>query len=147
MVVFFVFSSHKGAHLELTGRVLKSRTGALDETHSIAVLDFRIANPSDIPFIVRDVKLTLEKAGGEKADGQLVSRMDIGQVFQFNKFLGLQFNDTLGIKDKVPAHGQIDRMVAASFEVPEKDLENAKDLVLWIQDMDGAEFETVHKLK
>lgn len=146
-VVFFVFSSTKGAHLELKGQVIKARTGALDDTHSIAVLDFRVNNPSDIPFVIRQVWVTIEKADGEKLRGDLVPKMNLKQVFEYNKFLGVQYNDALSIKDEVNPHGQIDRMVAASFPISQADLEKGKTIDLWLQDMDGTEFDTVYKMK
>jgi hypothetical protein len=146
LAVGLAFWGNRGSHLELQGQVLKARTGALDEQNCIAVLDFRISNPSNVSFVVRDVKVTLLKANGDKVDGDTVSKMDLNQVFAYNRFLGSQYNDGLSIKDKVPAHGQIDRMVAARFPVPQSELERGKAIVLWIQDMDGAEFETQYKL-
>ena len=147
VVIAIIFSSTKGAHLELKGQILKARTGALDDKNSIAVLDFRVSNPSDIPFVVRQVWVTLEKPDGEKVRGDLVAKSDMAQVFQYNKFLGVQYNDALSIKDEVKPHGQIDRMVAASFPVPHDELEKSKSLDLWIQDLDGTEFDTVYKFK
>jgi hypothetical protein len=146
IVLFSVLSGTKGAHLELKGQVVKARTGALDEGHSIAILDFRVANPSDIPFVVRQVWVTVEKADGEKLRGDLVSKMDVNRVFEYNKFLGVQYNDPLSIKDEVKPHGQIDRMVAASFPLSQADLEKSKTIDLWVQDMDGIEFDTVYKM-
>ncbi len=146
VAVFSIMSSTKGAHLELKGQVVKARTGALDDTHSIAVLDFRVTNPSDIPFVVRQVWVTIEQANGVKTRGDLVPKMNLAQVFQYNKFLGVQYNDALSIKDEVSPHGRIDRMVAASFPISETDLEKSKSIDLWIQDMDGIEFDTVYKL-
>jgi len=146
-VVFTVVSSTKGSHLELKGQVVKARTGALDDTHSIAILDFRVSNPSDIPFVVRQVWVTVEKADGEKLRGDMVSKRDVNQVFQYNKFLGVQYNDAMSIKDEVKPHGQIDRMVAASFPLSQADLEKSKTIDLWVQDMDGIEFDTVYKMK
>jgi hypothetical protein len=143
----FVFSSTKGNHLELKGKIIKTRTGALDENNSIAVMDFRIENISDIPFVVREVTPTLEKAKGETSEGSVVSKRDIDRVFAYNRFLGSQYNDALTIKDTVPPHGTIDRMVAATFRVPEAELENSKAIHLTIQDMDGAVFETTYAIK
>ena len=146
-LVFGVFSSNKGAHLKLEGEVLKARTGALADTDSVAVLDFRVKNTSDVPFVVRTLKMTLEKADGQKEEGSVVSKTDLKQLFQYNRFLGSPYNDALTMRDKVPPHGQIDRMVAARFDVPQQQLETSKALHIWMQDMDGAEFETSYKLK
>jgi hypothetical protein len=145
--VFAILTSTKGSHLELEGKILKVRTGALSDMDSIAVLDFRVQNPSNLPFVVREVDVTLEKQDGSMVDGVDVAKGDMKQLFQFNRFLGDQYNDALTIKDTVPPHGTVDRMVAARFDVNHRDLEAAKAIHLSIQEMDGALFETSSPLK
>ena len=147
VAIVLVFSSTKGSHLELKGEILKIRTGALDEQNSAAVLDFRLENPSDIPFVVRDVSAKLEKLDGTTFEGMVVARADMNTLFQYNKFLGQRYNDALTIKDKIAPHSTLDRMVAVRFEVPDNQLEGAKAIHLEIQDMDGALFDTTHKIK
>lgn len=146
-VVFGIFSSTKGNHLQLEGKILKVRSGALTDTDSIAVLDFRVQNVSDIPFVVRIVKVTLEQPDGNKVEGNLVSKSGIAQLFQFNRFLGSPYNDALSLHDKIPPHGAVDRMVAARFDLSEQQLESAKAIDLYLQDVDGPEFETSHAVK
>ena len=141
IAVFLVLSSTKGSHLVLNGKVLKVRTGALSADDSIAVLDLRLENPSNILFVVRQVEVTLEKKDGGMADGHVIAKGDLKQLFRFNRFLGDQYNDSLTIKDQVAPHATIDRMVAIRFEVPSKELDDAKALHLSIQDMDGPLFE------
>jgi hypothetical protein len=145
--LFLVFSTTKGAHLELKGTVLKLRTGALDDTSSVALMDVRLENPSNILFVVREVSVKLEKTDGSMVDGIMVPRMNIKQVLEYNKFLGAQYNDTLTIQDKVPAHKTIDRMIAVTFTVPGKDLDAAKAIHLNIEDLDGSMFSVSHAVK
>lgn len=147
VAIAMVLTSTKGSHLVLNGKVMKVRTGALSEDDSIAVMDLRLENPSDVPFVVRQVEVTLEKKDGSMADGSVVSRGDLKQLFQYNRFLGDQYNDALTIKDEVAPHKTIDRMVAARFEVKQQDLETAKAIHLSIQDMDGPLFETSSPVK
>lgn len=145
--LFLVFSTTKGSHLELKGEILKIRTGALDDQTSIAVVDMRLENPTDVPFVVRQVDATLDKQEGGTAQGSMVSKMDLKQLFEYNRFLGSQYNDGLAIKDKIPPHGTIDRMVAVRFDIPTAQLESGKMIHLSVQDLDGALFETSKKLK
>jgi hypothetical protein len=147
IAVSLVLSSTKGSHLVLNGKVLKVRTGALSESDSIAVMDMRLENPSNLAFVVRQVEVTLEKKDGTMADGLVVSKGDLKQLFQFNRFLGDQYNDSLTIKDQIPGHATVDRMVAARFDVKNQDLESAKAIHLSIQDMDGPLFETSTPVK
>lgn len=147
VAVFFLVYSNRGSHLELKGNILKVRTGALSDQDSIAVLDMRLENPSDVPFVVREVEVTLDKQDGTTANAALIAKTDLHQLFQFNRFLGDQYNDSLSIKDQVPPHSTVDRMVAARFDIPNKDLENARNLHVSIQDMDGPLFELNRSMK
>jgi hypothetical protein len=142
IAVVVILTANKGAHLQLVGKILKVRTGALGEGNSIAVMDFRVQNPSDLPFIVRNVEISLEQKNGEMADGVTISKSDLKQIFQYNRFLGDQYNEGLGLQDTIPPHGTVDRMVAAHFEVSDDDLEKAKAVHVSIQDVDGPLWET-----
>lgn len=145
--VFFTVSGNKGSHLQLQGKILKVRTGALGEGNSIAVLDFRVENPSDIPFVVGNVELSLEKKNGEMMDGVTTSKGDLKQLFQYNKFLGDQYNDGLGLRDTIAPHTMVDRMVASHFEVSAQDLDASKAVHLTLRDVDGPAWETSHPLQ
>jgi hypothetical protein len=147
VAVCLILYNYKGNHLVLNGKILKIRTGALSDADSIAVLDLRLENPSDVPFVVRQVEVTLNKQDGSTADSALIAKMDLHQLFQFNRYLGDQYNDSLSIKDTVPPHGTVDRMVAARFDVPNKDLESAKSIHLTIQDLYGPMFEITQSVK
>jgi hypothetical protein len=147
IAVSLILSSTKGSHLVLNGKVMKVRTGALSDDDSIAVMDLRMENPSNLAFVVRQVEVTLEKKDGSMADGLVVSKGDLKQLFQYNRFLGDQYNDSLTIKDQIAPHATVDRMLAARFEVKNSDLEAAKAIHVSIQDMDGPLFETTTPVK
>ena len=145
--IYFVFSGTKGAHLELTGSVLKGRLGKLDESRSGAILDFRVSNPADLRFVVREVTMQAIKADGQTLDGGIISKRDIQQIMDYNQFFRPQFNPVLSLQDRVDAHQTIDRMVAAQFEVPLEQLSAMKALRLTLRDLDGPEFTTEYQPK
>jgi hypothetical protein len=132
--------------LELQGKILKIRTGALSEQDSIAVLDFRVQNISDVPFVVREVVVTVDKPDGTPQESAIISKVDLHKLFEFNRFLGDQYNDSLSLKDKIAPHETVDRMVAARFDIPNQELES-KTIHLSIQDVDGPLFETSKSVK
>src|SRR5690349_20997931 len=68
-----VFWLQRGSHLELKGSVLKVRTAPMDESSSVAVIDFRFTNPSDVLFVVRTVDVTMEDKDGKVYQGEPVS--------------------------------------------------------------------------
>lgn len=136
----------KGAHLELTGWVLKVRTIATDEKNSIAVIDFRVKNQSDKQnFLVKESQLLVTGADGKQVEGIPIARQDINRVLDYYKQLGPKYNETLIIRDKVPTGQQLDRMVAFAVPLPEEELEKRKDLVLRLIDIDGPTFELKEK--
>ena len=143
--ISFLWVGTKGNHLELTGTILKVRVLSLSPTASLAVVDFRMMNPSDIPFVVKGVTLTLEPDSGETLDGMAVSKSDMDSVFQYAKLLGPKFNDVLGIKDRIAPHQRVDRMVGARFEIPDAKAEERKAIHLHIEEIDGVTADLVEK--
>lgn len=141
LAVAGILYMQRGAHLELPGKVLKVRTAALDEGSSVAVIDFRVSNPSDYPAVVRTVTVRLEKKGGGSVDGQTISDMDVQRVFAGIPLLGQKYNPSLVIQDKIPGRSTWDRMIAARFEIPEDQLANRARIVISIEEIDGKVFE------
>lgn len=127
----------QSAHLVLTGNILKVRTLALSDKATVVILDFRVTNPSGVPFKVRDVNLKLEPASGDAVDGATLSRSDVDAVFQYEKLVGAKYNDVLALQDTIPAGKTVDRMSAARFEVPERAVMSRKGIVLHLEDVDG----------
>ena len=127
----------KGNHLELTGSILKVRVLPLSQTASLVIVDFRVTDPSDVPFVMKGASLTLDPASGETLDGMTVSKSDIENVFKYNPILGPKFNDVLGIRDRIAPHQRLDRMMGARFEIPESQAEDRKAVHLHIEEIDG----------
>ncbi len=141
MAAMWVVHINRGAYIDLPGKVLKVRTAPLDEASAVAVLDFRVSNPADYPFVVRKVTVAMEDSAGNESEGATVSEVDARQLFQVIPLLGQKFNDTLLMRDSIPPHTSWDRMVAARFEVPESKLEARKRLVVRIEEVDGKVFD------
>ena len=135
----------RGAHVELKGAILKVRTLALDDNSSLAVADFRFANPSDYPFVVRSVDMSVIGANGRTYDGTPVSEVDAKRLFDYYPVLGQKFNDTLLARDKIPARHSEDRMLVARFEMPVAQLEARKNLKVRVEDVDGPTSELAEK--
>jgi hypothetical protein len=137
LAVAWVLYIQRGAHIEPQGKILKVRTQALDETSSVAVIDFRLENSSDIGIVVSEVTVTLEDASGKTADSMLVSEVDAQKLFQYYPLLGQKYNDTLKMRDRLPGHHAVDRMIAARFEMPQAQLDARKKLTVRVEDVDG----------
>jgi len=141
----FLLIGTKGNHLELKGTILKVRVMPLSPVASLVIVDFRVSNPSDVPFVMKDASLTLEPAAGAMLDGMGVAKPDIENVFKYNPILGPKFNDVLGIKDKIAPHQRLDRMVGARFEITDAQAEDRKAIHLHIEDLNGVTADLVEK--
>jgi len=135
--IWAVLAGTKGAHLELTGKILKVRVLSLGPNASLAVIDFRVTNPSSVPFVVSSVDMRLEPVSGEPVNGSEVSKVDIDSVFQNQKLIGPHFNDVLTLQDKIGPRQMVDRMAGARFELPEAAINQRKTVRLRIEDVDG----------
>jgi hypothetical protein len=132
-----VFYMQRGAHLALPGKILKVRTAPLDDNSSIAVIDFRVTNPSDYNFMAKSVTIVLEDSAGNQTEGQTSSELDAQRLFAGLPILGQKFNESLKQRDRVAPHETLDRMVAARFEVPESKLAARKRFLVRIEEVDG----------
>ena len=132
-----VFYMQRGAHVELEGGVLKVRTQAMDEKSTVAVIDFRFVNPSNYPFVVKEVTVSIVDKDGKTLEGQPVSELDARRLFQYYPQLGQKYNDSLVMRDKIMGRQSMDRMIATRFEEPEATLESRKKLTVRIVDVDG----------
>jgi hypothetical protein len=135
-----LFSTRK-AHVNLDGKILKVRTMPTDDKNSIVVVDFRLANDSNIPFVANEAFIYVTGPDGKEVEGVTVARRDMDRVFQYYKLLGPKYNEALIIKDRVKPGEKMDRMVAAAMPVPESDVTNRKALKLRLVDIDGPKYD------
>jgi hypothetical protein len=135
----------RGAHVELKGAILKVRTMGMSDNSSLAVVDFRFVNPSDYPFVVRSVDVTVTGADGQIYASTPVPEVDAKRIFEYYPILGQKFNVSLLTRDKVPGRQSEDRMIATRFEIPVDKLDARKNLKIRIEDVDGPVSEMVEK--
>jgi hypothetical protein len=140
-VIGGVLYIQRGAHVDLKGSVLKVRTLAMDESSSVAAIDFRFVNPANAPFVVQGVDVSIEDKSGNTVDGAVVAEIDARRLFEYYPALGQKYNDSLVARTKIPGSASMDRMVVARFEVPESVLASRKNLKVKITDVDGPEAE------
>jgi hypothetical protein len=137
-LIFILFFGTKGAHVDLQGEILKVRVLSLNPQASLVVADFRVTNPSDIPFVVSTIVMQLDRYGTATVDGTVISKPDMDNVFKFEKLIGPKYNDVMSIQDKVAPHQKVDRMAGARFELGEAPIDARKGIHLHIEDVDGA---------
>jgi len=145
-VVFIVFNQ-RGAHMELLGSILKVRTLALDDNSAAAIIDFRVRNPSDYPWVVRTVTVTMTDASGTVSEGSAISEVDATNLFQYFPALGQKFNPSMIDRTRIRGGQTMDRMLAIRFDVSQKVLDARKGLRIHIVELDGPEADLVEGAK
>lgn len=145
IAVGFILYLQRGAHVELKGAILKVRTMGMEDNSSLAVVDFRFANSSDYPFVVRSVDVTATGADGQNYSSTPVSEVDARRIFEYYPVLGQKYNATLVTRDRIPGKHSEDRMIVARFELPVAQLDARKNLKIRIEDVDGPVSELVEK--
>lgn len=148
-----VWNGTKGNHLDLTGKIVRVRTTALPDS-TLMVVDFRVTNPSDVPLVIREVSLKLDQyKPGAKPDakqqdllaGTEVSRSDVDTMFDSLPALGPKYNDVLAPGETIAPGKTIDRMAEATFEVSKSVADSRKQVILHVEDVDGAGFDIPEK--
>jgi hypothetical protein len=142
--IFAAFYLNRGSHVDLKGSILKVRTLA-DGDGAIVFADFRVTNPSNLPFVVNSVKMTMETPDGEVATAVTLSKSDVEKIAKTYKLIGPQYNDVLGIQDQIPPIETTDRMAAGRFSFPPRFLKDRKTLRLRIEEVDGVVAEITEK--
>jgi hypothetical protein len=137
LVVGFTLWENQGSRLILKGNVVKVRTQKVDESNTAAVLEIRLNNPADLPFEVKNLKFVVETAAGP-VEGSLFHGKDLDAFLDFYKAsLGVRFNDSLRVGERLKSRTVVDRTVAASFALPEAELAGRKRFVVTLTAVDG----------
>jgi hypothetical protein len=122
---------------KLTGSIQKVRTYTADEQTAVLVADFRVANPSKYPWMVREVEVEVETADGKFVKGYVAADADAARFLDVHAEQGPKFNPSFAVRDRIAPGEEADRMVAASFEVAEPVLASRKSLRIRVHDADG----------
>src|SRR5450631_1305544 len=137
VLLWFGFSTTAGNHLAPTGAIGKVRTVKASDNLTYMVIDFNVKNDSDRDMIVRSVEATIDGGDGNTVSGTPVAASDVANAFQAYPVLGEKYNEVLKVRDTVPAHQSIDRMVGVRFDAPYAQVEGRKKVTLRIEDATG----------
>jgi hypothetical protein len=142
--LWMVLSVNKASQMVLDGKIQKVRLWALDENATAVIVDFRVANPTDFKFMVREVRVAVD-AGGKVHEVEPVADVDAKALFDGYPQIGEKYNDTMRMKTIVPSKATQDYMVAVRVEQPIAMVEKRKDLKLRIEEVDGLTTELVEQ--
>lgn len=141
LAVAGVLFMQRGDAIGLDVKILKVRTAALDENSTIAVIDLRAMNPSNLLFEVSQVTMEMEDTSGKTYPGDVIGDSSAKQVFDALPVLGPKFLITLSVQQRIPAHVAQDYMVAARFQAPLARIDARKRFILHVDEVAGKSFE------
>ncbi|MCC7155024.1 MAG: hypothetical protein IT161_10650 [Bryobacterales bacterium] len=137
LVVAISLFINRGAHVRLSGAVLKTRIIQTDTNSAVLVFDVRLTNPAKVPFVVRDAAVRLTDESGNEIEGDRVAQMDLDRLLEYYKFYGPRYTPMLMPRERINPGASVDRTIAGSFQRSEKQLERRKATLLRIADVDG----------
>ncbi len=88
---------NRGSQVRLEGSILKVRIVPTDDNACLAVVDFRVKNPSSTIFQVKQLRIVATTADGTEIEGQTVPQLDLDRVLEYHKVAGTRY--TLKIQD------------------------------------------------
>ncbi len=138
VLLAIVLLVNRGSQVRLEGKILKTRLIPTDDAACLAVLEARIGNPSNVKFVVKDVRFQVLLADGTTLDGDRVAQMDLDRVLDYYKIYGPRYNSVLKPKDSFKGNSQADRTVVVSFPRSAADIERRKGFIIEVDDVDGA---------
>lgn len=128
---------NRGAHVRLSGKVLKTRIVETDTNSAVVIFDVRLTNPAEVPFVVRDVAVRLTDESGEELEGDRVAQMDLDRLLEYYKFHGPRYTPMLLARERIKPGESMDRTVAGSFPRSGKQIEQRKAGRVRVADVDG----------
>lgn len=112
-----------GATPRLDGEITGVRTLGMDDSSSVAIVNFEAANSSNYELWINRRELAIIDQAGNPLDGRILSVFDIQQLFKYFPALGGMRDEPL-IDNRYLAPGESLRgLVAARFEIPKHELD------------------------
>jgi hypothetical protein len=135
----------RGSAIDIQVKFLKVRTAPLDENSTVAAIDLRVTNPSDLLLEVRQVGVEMVDASGNTVPGEVISEGDTKRVFEAVPMLGQKFLETLSMRTRLSSRSTRDYMVAARFAVPIDKVDARRKIVLHVDEVDGKSFDFLER--
>ena len=138
ILVGLIILKQRGATPHLAGEITAVRTLGMDQSSSVAIVDFHFTNDSRYTFIVSATDMSLIDAAGNSRPGQILAASSVKELFELFPALGAKTGDPLIIKTKIPPGASRYVMLGARFEISKANLDARKKLTVSISEIDGA---------
>ena len=138
LVVGLIYLAGEGRMAVLDGEITQVRTLGVERTASVAIVDFRASNGSDVLFMAGDRRVVVIGEHGGRYDGAISGSFDLKQLFKYFPALGAMSHEPYIEGIKLDPGQSVAGMLAARFEMSKEDLDMRRELILQIYDADGS---------
>lgn len=136
--VGLIVYKQRGSTPRLVGEISNVRTLGMDQSSSVAIVDFRFTNDSKLLFVVQSTGMSVLDAQGEPRQGRIISASDANSLFELFPALGAKTAETIVLKNRVAAGASRPAMLAARFEIPKAALDSRQKITVSVAEVDGA---------
>lgn len=136
-IVWTLVSNNQSGLVNLEGSILKIRTYPLNAQSTLVLADFRLTNPTRVPFVVDSVEMFLDRTAGGPVTAGVLSRAEVDRVFEYQKITGPKYNDPLIVSNRIQPGETLDHMSAGRVDLPEADIDARLTVRLRIREFNG----------
>src|SRR5713226_2882203 len=72
----------RGASPRLEGQITAVRTLGMDESSSVAIVDFHVTNTSQHRMVIGSIEMSVVDSKGEAKQGQVIAASDLHRIFE-----------------------------------------------------------------
>jgi hypothetical protein len=147
IALFLILEGNRGSYLVLEGSIRETRVIAFDENSSGVLVDLRIHNPADYPYVVEGGTLELDLPDGATPAIAPVAASYIDTMLRFDPAAGARRSEVLLPRSRLNPKQMVDRMLAFRVDAPAERIRNRKGLRLIIEEADGKKTTLVESQK
>ena len=122
----------------LNGEITSVRTLGVEKKASVAIVDFRAKNFSDVLFVAGNRNLVVMDEHGMRWQGKIISSFDLRQIFKYFPALGVASHEPYVEGIKLKPGQSVVGMLAARFAMSKTELDMRRAIALEIYDVDGS---------
>lgn len=113
----------------LDGEITEVRTLGMDDTSSVAIINFEASNASTYEHSIAQREMAVVDQDGNLFEGRILSVFDLQQLFTYFPALGGMKDEPLVDKQYLAPGQSIRGLAAARFEIPKHELDVRREII------------------
>ena len=130
LVALLIVAYNWRATPRLEGQITEVRTLGMDDSSSVAIVNFQASNSSTYELSINRREMGIVDQSGNPREGRVLSVFDVQQLFQYFPALGGMRDEPLVDNTHLAPGESVRGLVAARFEIPKHELDARREIVL-----------------